>query len=509
MTTTADRFVVDLDEEAALDLQLAGAKAAWLAHARRVGLPVLPGLVLLAPASAPAMSMGLEALTSSGSGAARMAVMAHGAPLALVEELTSRGTWRRKVVRSSSQFERSGEWSGAFTTYLDVGDGDLAKAISGCWASSFTVSTLERFHAAGLSPAAIAVMVQPFVEANAGGLARVKDGTVMIDWVPGSPAGLLAGRQQGLHSMVDPGSGIVSGHTEPIIDRVASVARAAAEATGATQIEWLEEDGKVWIVQLGAPAQLETPTPTLDLRADPELRRVARILRRFPGRWGEQLVLRWALSLADPTATDDVEPIGGGDPASLLHLATQTTNQVWQSPIGAELAAAALAQLAGDPLPVLPLLSRLRPVEIDHARLIVGLVRGLEERDGLVPSRYRRFEPLGAAVTEAFGERQRGVAASPGVGFGWGIWVEDPGEAVSHRRVIVARQPIPHLAPLLWTAAGLVTLSGSPAAHLFASARSLGVPAVAGVDLDVSALKQKPLAVAVNGDAGLVAVDDW
>ncbi|HKX76688.1 MAG TPA: PEP-utilizing enzyme, partial [Acidimicrobiia bacterium] len=75
--------------------------------------------------------------------------------------------------------------------------------------------------------------------------------------------------------------------------------------------------------------------------------------------------------------------------------------------------------------------------------------------------------------------------------------------------VIVARQPIPHLAPLLWTAAGLVTLSGSPAAHLFASARSLGVPAVAGVDLDLAALKQRPLAVSVNGEAGVVAVDAW
>ncbi|HKX76357.1 MAG TPA: PEP/pyruvate-binding domain-containing protein, partial [Acidimicrobiia bacterium] len=481
MTTTTDRFVVDLDEEAALDLQWAGAKAAWLAHARRVGLPVLPGLVLLAPASAPAMSVGLETLSSSGSGAARMAVMAQGAPPALIEELTSRGTWWRKVVRSSSPLEKSGEWSGAFATFLDVGDGDLAKAISGCWASSFTVSTLERFHNSGLSPAAMAVLVQPFVDANAGGLARVKNGTVIIDWVPGSPAGLLAGRQQGRHYVVDLESGTPSGHSEPIMDHVASVARAAAAATGATQIEWLEEDGKVWIVQLGAPAQAEAPAPALDLPADPELRRVARVLRRFPGRWAEQLVLPWALSLADPAATDDVEPIEGGDPASIHHMATETTNQVWQSPLGAERAAATLAQLAGDPLSVLPLLSRLRPVEIDHARLLVGLMRGLEEREGLVPSRYRRFEPLGAAVTEAFGQRQRGIAASPGVGFGRGIWVQDPGEAqASPRPVIVARQPIPHLAPLLWTAAGLVTLSGSPAAHLFASARSLGVPAVAG-----------------------------
>jgi phosphoenolpyruvate-protein kinase (PTS system EI component) len=66
--------------------------------------------------------------------------------------------------------------------------------------------------------------------------------------------------------------------------------------------------------------------------------------------------------------------------------------------------------------------------------------------------------------------------------------------------VIVASQPIPNLAPLLWDAAGLVTESGSPAAHLFESARALRVPAVCGVSLPPG-----DHIVAVDGHAGVVA----
>jgi phosphoenolpyruvate-protein kinase (PTS system EI component) len=53
---------------------------------------------------------------------------------------------------------------------------------------------------------------------------------------------------------------------------------------------------------------------------------------------------------------------------------------------------------------------------------------------------------------------------------------------------------------LLWDAAGLVTESGSPAAHLFESARALRVPAVCGVSLPLG-----DRIVAVDGHAGVVA----
>ena len=72
------------------------------------------------------------------------------------------------------------------------------------------------------------------------------------------------------------------------------------------------------------------------------------------------------------------------------------------------------------------------------------------------------------------------------------------------RVVLFAPLPLPHLAPLLWHSAALVHTGGSSAAHLFEVARSLGVPAVIGIDPamfgGVGSL------VAVDGDAGVVSI---
>ena len=66
--------------------------------------------------------------------------------------------------------------------------------------------------------------------------------------------------------------------------------------------------------------------------------------------------------------------------------------------------------------------------------------------------------------------------------------------------IVTSPQPIPNLAPLLWDAAGLVTETGSPAAHLFDSARALGIPSVCGVELP-----EGECIVAVDGHTGVVA----
>jgi phosphoenolpyruvate-protein kinase (PTS system EI component) len=69
------------------------------------------------------------------------------------------------------------------------------------------------------------------------------------------------------------------------------------------------------------------------------------------------------------------------------------------------------------------------------------------------------------------------------------------------RGVVTALSPLPNLAGLLWDAAGLVTVSGSPAAHVFEAARALRVPAVCGVDLG----GHRDEVVAVDGYSGVVA----
>jgi phosphoenolpyruvate-protein kinase (PTS system EI component) len=68
--------------------------------------------------------------------------------------------------------------------------------------------------------------------------------------------------------------------------------------------------------------------------------------------------------------------------------------------------------------------------------------------------------------------------------------------------VITSARPVPNLAALIWDAAGLVTTTGSPAAHLFEAARALRVPAVCGVDLGAPGHQ----VVAVDGTDGAVAL---
>ena len=72
------------------------------------------------------------------------------------------------------------------------------------------------------------------------------------------------------------------------------------------------------------------------------------------------------------------------------------------------------------------------------------------------------------------------------------------------RDVLVAPLPLPHLAPLLWHSAALVSTGGSSGAHLFEVARSLGVPAAIGVDPTVSGGAGS--LVAVDGNSGVVSI---
>lgn len=103
-----------------------------------------------------------------------------------------------------------------------------------------------------------------------------------------------------------------------------------------------------------------------------------------------------------------------------------------------------------------------------------------------------RAERLAYAAVMEHGERVTGVPAAPGIGAGPVVFVEGVPTGPSPlpagrtdggapaRAVLVAPRPLPHLAPLLWGASGLVTFGGSPASHLVEVARSLNLPAVVG-----------------------------
>jgi phosphohistidine swiveling domain-containing protein len=529
-------LVVDLDDPIALDPMVAGAKAAWLARGRRAGLPVLPGLVLIAAASETPIELGWERLQEGGSGQARLAISEGGLPdeVALALKRIKIG-WPRLVVRSSSLLEDAGEWSGAFATYLDVGPADLPTTILGCWASVFSVATIERCRLAGKEPAAMGVVIQPFIVAKAGGTADVKDGAVTIHTVEGSPAGLLSGRRRGHTTVVDRSSGAVTGYQNPKVEEMARLAIEVQALTGANSMEWAtNRNGELFILQLtksyrpgAGDAEMVTPD-------HPDLIRVARTIRRFPGATGAEMVLPWALGLSEPSLLDDVEALPATDPDAALAEARSVgrtlTNQVWESPVGDQLAAAYLAELAGDAAAALSRIGRLPSPSATGAARVVGLIRGagltLSQRKAIghpdeiwyselarSPALWLgidRWEPLGAAVTAAHGSRAGGLAAGAGVGFGRAQLVDERSLGpIGPRRVIVAPDPIPHLAPLLWSAAGLVTFDGSPAAHLFEAARSLGVPAIAAVDLDPAVLASGDWAVAVDGNQGTVSIMEW
>ena len=149
------------------------------------------------------------------------------------------------VVRSSSALEGSGVWSGAFTSYLDIPTARLPKAVVGCYASAFSQSTVERFGAAGSSPAqaAMAVLIQPALSPDFGGTARIQGDDVVVIGVKGSPVPLVQGWDPGEQAIVN-GAGVVRGAAavatlgEEVIRSVAAIMRRAQQLVGANTCEW-------------------------------------------------------------------------------------------------------------------------------------------------------------------------------------------------------------------------------------------------------------------------------
>src|SRR5690606_26889485 len=155
-----DAALVDLDEPAALDPAVVGAKAARLAAARRLGLPALPGVVVPMAAARPVRETAVQAL-ADGSGAARLAVMRATVDAGLTDRLRARAAefGYPVVARSSSPLDDDPRWAGAFSSLLDVHAEDLATAVRGCWGSAYAVDPLERAAQTGVAVADLAVAV--------------------------------------------------------------------------------------------------------------------------------------------------------------------------------------------------------------------------------------------------------------------------------------------------------------------------------------------------------------
>lgn len=402
--------MLTLADRACTDVSVAGAKAAHLAQATRAGFPVLPGLVVPTTASRTPLADGYERVAIEGAHGARLAVMDCDTSIGDLAELPSLcgQLGNPLVVRSSSPWEGTGHWSGAFTSYLDVAPDHVLTAVRGVWASALGGDALERgahVGSAGTTPE-MAVLLQAQLSPDFAGTAAVEpDGTATVVAVAGSPVPLLHGWDPGWVSRVT-GDGTVDGDRgaldDSLVRAIAGLVAAVARRLGDNRVEWAFVDERLVLLQC-----------TTGVRAT-----------------------------AAPVRKNDV-------PVDAVTVADE-------------------------------MLARAE-----------------------APASRARAEAYAYAAVMAHGKLMTGTPAAPGTGAGPVILVEgmptDP-RPLPPRAVLVAPRPLPHLAPLLWGASGLVTFGGSPGAHLVEVARALNLPAVVGCR------SPEPLLRAVNGQ-GLAAVD--
>lgn len=232
MGPLSDRSIVTLTDDAARDPELAGAKAASLAKAAAAGLPVLPGVVL----------------TTAGVRSRDEAALRHG-----WEFVSQQGT-RPVVVRSSSTGEDGivSSMAGLFTSLLDVrGWRDFLDAVDEVVASADSSD--------------MAVLIQPFLEPDAGGVLFGADpisarrDRMVVDAVNGGPHRLVQGQVSGDRWTLTPhgrvvehiqGSEVVALGPHRRWALTGMARRAAALLGGPQDIEWaFDRSGKLWLLQ--------------------------------------------------------------------------------------------------------------------------------------------------------------------------------------------------------------------------------------------------------------------
>jgi pyruvate,water dikinase len=388
--------------------QQVGAKAAGLARALAAGLPVLPGWVVPAAAGRRALAAGSAAVAAGRPAAARRVVLGHrpAGQLAAGMSAAVAALGGRVIARSSSPLEADSRWAGAFRSVAGVGPDDVASAVASCWASAFAVDPLGRLAASGLPPSALrmAVLLQPEISPDAGGVARLAaGGQVIIDGVAGHPGALLAGWAEGLtiHQLI----GLLGGE---LLAAVAALARRAGQLLGSEMVEWAAADGRIWLLQSVPPGPA-------------------------------------ASQLADEPAAD---------------------------------------------LPTPDLLAAVTPA---------GLPRAREQM------------PVLAAMVLGRGEQLAGRPAAPGTAAGRLLPCRPHQRPAGDYReaILLVDQPVPALAPLLFSARGIIARSGAAGSHLAGVARSLGVPMVVGChpeQVTGPAAGDGSWLAAIDGSTGAVAL---
>lgn len=242
-TTSVDRpDVVDLDDPAARDVDLAGGKAAALARARAAGLRTLPGVVLTT-AFCDAVDRGA-------------AIDDHPAVRDAFER--AGGDRGPLVARSSSVVEDAAESSmaGRFESVIGIdGLAELRAAVR---------TVIDSREAAGAADRPIAVLVQPLVEPDHGGVLFGVDPVSgrsdrrVVSVVRGGPEALVSGERTGARYVLDPHGAVVDvtedgdgtrlprSHLRALVELADQAARTFG---GPQDIEWAIDGGAVWLLQ--------------------------------------------------------------------------------------------------------------------------------------------------------------------------------------------------------------------------------------------------------------------
>lgn len=253
MRTEPAAAIVWLDDRAAADATVAGAKAASLARARAGRLPALAGFVLTTRATAPCRTGEPRLLPG-------LEPELHDAWV----QLSANGQ-RRLVVRSSSTNEDGSDSSmaGQFTSVLGVASWDAFLGAVDEVLSSSQLITLGDQPQAQRAP--MAVLVQPMIDAACGGVLFGADPItgdrrrLVVAAVQGGPERLVHGDVQGSHHTLTtrgrllatvPGSGGAPLGRRLRLRLARLAARTATLAGGPQDVEWAATaDGHLWLLQ--------------------------------------------------------------------------------------------------------------------------------------------------------------------------------------------------------------------------------------------------------------------
>ena len=411
--------LLPLGDEVTSAARLAGAKAARLARAAAAGLAVLPGWVVPVAEARPALSAGAAAVRHGRPAAARRAVLGYRLDDGLAAGLRDAVArlGGRVIVRSSSPLESDPRWSGAFSSVAEVGADDVVSAVRSCWASAFAVDPLERLAACGLPPEALELAVLLQPEI------RPAAGGVARVTGPGNAAG--AGGGAGTADAGDRAG------VEVIVEGVLG-------HPGALLAGWAE----------GATARAGAGHASGHLT----------------GLLGSDLVTSVAALAGQVwhTLGDDVIEWAAGDGGIWLLQSLRSAPvpaPVPAAPVPAAPAAAVPAAAVPDPG--------------DSARAPATTAELLAAREWM---------PLLAATVLGRGEHVPGRPAAPGMAAGRLVACrphERPAAGTADA-ILLVDQPLPALAPLLFSARGVIARTGAAGSHLAEVARSLGVPMVIG-----------------------------